>query len=354
MVLFVIVVLLIFVILRIFYVQTVSYKKLSLLSDDLWSRKLPITAERGKILDRNGKVLADNITTTSLIVIPNQIVDKERTAKILSECLNTSYDDIYKHITKVTSIERIHPEGRRLSKEVSDKINSYNLDGVYLVKESQRYYPNNEMLSHVIGFVGIDNQGLSGIELLYNDYLTGDDGAIKYYSDAKGNKLDISEVYIEASRGMDIMLTIDYDIQVSIERELNNIVKMFNPDNALAIAMDPNTGEVLGMSSRPNYDPNNYNNYSAETLNRNLPIWMTYEPGSTFKIITTSAAVEEGVIDLEHDTFYDPGSVKVNGSKIRCWKSGGHGHQTFLQVFENSCNLGVTTRTFLYMIQNNV
>ena len=287
MVLFVIVVLLIFVILRVFYVQTVSYKKLSLLSDDLWSRKLPITAERGKILDRNGKILADNITTTSLIVIPNQIVDKEKTAKILSECLGTSYDDIYLHLTKVTSIERIHPEGRRLSKEVSDKINSYNLEGVYLVKESQRYYPNNEMLSHVIGYVGIDNQGLSGIELLYNDYLTGEDGAIKYYSDAKGNKLDISEVYIEATSGMDIMLTIDYDIQVSIERELDNIVKMFNPDNALAIAMNPNTGEVLGMSSRPNYDPNNYKNYNAETLNRNLPIWMTYEPGSTFKNVNT-------------------------------------------------------------------
>lgn len=287
MILFVIVVLLLFVILRVFYVQTVSYKKLSLLSDDLWSRKLPITAERGKILDRNGKILADNITTTSLIVIPNQIVDKEKTAKILSECLGTSYDDIYLHLTKVTSIERIHPEGRRLSKEVSDKINSYNLDGVYLVKESQRYYPNNEMLSHVIGYVGIDNQGLSGIELLYNDYLTGDDGAIKYYSDAKGNKLDISEVYIEATSGMDIMLTIDYDIQVSIERELNNIVKMFNPDNALAIAMNPNTGEVLGMSSRPNYDPNNYKNYNAETINRNLPIWMTYEPGSTFKNVNT-------------------------------------------------------------------
>lgn len=287
MILFVIVVLLLFVILRVFYVQTVSYKKLSLLSDDLWSRKLPITAERGKILDRNGKILADNITTTSLIVIPNQIVDKEKTAKILSECLGTSYDDIYLHLTKATSIERIHPEGRRLSKEVSDKINSYNLEGVYLVKESQRYYPNNEMLSHVIGYVGIDNQGLSGIELLYNDYLTGEDGAIKYYSDAKGNKLDISEVYIEATSGMDIMLTIDYDIQVSIERELNNIVKMFNPDNALAIAMNPNTGEVLGMSSRPNYDPNNYKNYNAETLNRNLPIWMTYEPGSTFKNVNT-------------------------------------------------------------------
>ena len=340
MVLFVIVVLLIFVILRIFYVQTVSYKKLRLLSDDLWSRKLPITAERGLILDRNGKVLADNITSASLVVVPNQIVDKERTARILSECLNVSYDDIYKHITKVTSIERIHPEGRRLSKEVSDKINSYNLDGVYLVKESQRYYPNNEMLSHVIGYVGIDNQGLSGIELLYNDYLTGDDGAIKYYSDAKGNKLDISEVYIEATSGMDIMLTIDYDIQVSIERELNNIVKMFSPDNALAIAMDPNTGEVLAMSSRPDFDPNNYKKFSIEEINRNLAIFSTYEPGSTFKIITLAASIEEKTVDILNDTFTDSGSINVDGARIKCWRHGGHGTQTYLQVVQNSCNPG--------------
>ena len=346
MVLFVIIVLFIFIILRVFYVQTISYKKLNLLADDLWSRKLPITAERGKILDRNGKILADNITSTSLIVVPNQIKDKEGTAKVLSECLDVSYDDIYEHLTKVTSIERIHPEGRRLSKEISDKINSYDLEGVYLVKESQRYYPNNEMLSHVIGYVGIDNQGLSGIEALYDEYLTGDDGAIKYYSDAKGNRLDISEVYISPTSGMDIMLTIDYDIQTSIERELDNIVKMFTPDNALAIAMDPNSGEILAMSSRPNYDPNNYKEYDSTTLNRNLPIWMTYEPGSTFKIITTAAAVEEQVIDLEHDTFYDSGFVKVSGAKIRCWKSGGHGHQTFLQVFENSCNPGFVSMGF--------
>ena len=115
---------------------------------------------------------------------------------------------------------------------------------------------------------------------------------------------------------------------------------VLNPDNALAIAVDPNTGEILGMGSRPGYDPNNYSKYNMETLSRNLPIWSTYEPGSTFKIITTAAAVEEGVVNLEKDTFYDTGSVKVSGATLRCWKSGGHGHQTFLQVFENSCNLG--------------
>lgn len=345
-VLFVLIVCFIFVFLRIFYVQTISYSKLSSLSDDLWSRELPITSERGKILDRNGIVLADNITSTSLIIIPNQIEDKEKVAKVLSDILGTTYEDMYEHITKNTSIERIHPEGRRLDYTVADEINSYNFKGVYLVKESERYYPYGNLLSHVLGYVGIDNQGLSGIELLYDDYLKGEDGSIKYYSDAKGNKLELNELYISSTPGNDVMLTIDYNIQSSIERELDNIVTMFNPDNALAIAMDPNTGEVLAMASRPDFDPNNYSDYSMEVISRNLPIWMSYEPGSTFKILTTASAVEEAVVNLEEDTFYDSGSVTVTGSKLRCWKSGGHGHQTYLQVFENSCNPGFVSLGF--------
>ena len=345
---FIIFVLLFFIIfVKIVYVQVFSYEKLSTLSDDLWSRELPISAARGKILDRNGKVLADNKTITSLVIIPNQIEDKERVTEVLSSILNVSYQDMYKHVTKKTSIERVHPEGRNLSFEIADKINSYNFSGVYLVKESKRYYPNKDMLSHVIGYTGIDNQGLSGIELLYDKYLTGENGAIKYYSDAKGNKLDMAEVYNEPVPGLDVMLTVDYDIQTSIERELDNIEDMFSPDHALAIAMDPNTGEVLAMSSRPSFDPNNYKNYSSDVLSRNLPIWMTYEPGSTFKIITTASAVEEQVVDLFKDQFYDSGSVTVSGSKLRCWKAGGHGHQTFLQVFENSCNPGFVKMGFL-------
>lgn len=345
-VLFVLIVCFIFVFLRIFYVQTFSYSKLSSLSDDLWSRELPITAERGKILDRNGIILADNITSTSLVIIPNQIENPKEVAETLSDILGTNYEDMYEHITKKTSIERIHPEGRRLDYETADRINSYNYSGVYLVKESERYYPYGNLLSHVLGYVGIDNQGLSGIELLYDDYLKGENGSIKYYSDAKGKKLELNELYIDSESGMDIMLTIDYNIQSSIERELSNIVTMFNPDNALAIAMNPNTGEVLAMASRPDYNPNNYSNYSMETISRNLPIWMSYEPGSTFKIITTAAAVEEAVVNLEKDTFYDSGSVLVSGSKLRCWKSGGHGAQTYLQVFENSCNPGFVSLGF--------
>lgn len=346
-----IIIILIFLIIffKILYVQTINYNKLSILSDDLWSRELPISASRGKILDRNGKILADNITITSLIIIPNQIKEPEKVSRVISNILGTSYNDMYKHITKKTSIERIHPEGRNLSYEVADKINSYNFDGVYLVKEVKRYYPNGNMLSHVLGYTGIDNQGLSGIELAFDNYLTGESGAIKYYSDAKGNKLDMAEVYTEPEAGLDVMLTIDYDIQTSIERELDNINTMFKPDHALALAMNPNTGEILAMSSRPNFDPNNYKNYETETLNRNLPIWMTYEPGSTFKIITTAAAVEEKTVNLEKDTFFDSGSVTVSGARLKCWKAGGHGHQTMLEVFENSCNLGVYTGTHIVL-----
>ena len=139
---------------------------------------------------------------------------------------------------------------------------------------------------------------------------------------------------------MNLSLTIDLDIQKSLERELDNVVDMFSPDMALAIVMNPNNGEILGMASRPDYDPNNYQDYSEEVLSRNLPIWASYEPGSTFKIITTSAAVEENVVDLQKDHFYDSGSVTVDGAVLRCWKAGGHGEQTMLQVLQNSCNPG--------------
>jgi len=339
-VLIIIVFMFIVIICKVAFVQLVNYEKLNELAGDLWSRELPIAADRGRILDRNGVVLADNITTTSLVLIPSQITDKEKVSESLAKILNVTKEEMDKHVYKETSIERVHPEGRQLSYDIADQINSLNFDGVYLVKESKRYYPYGKSLSHVLGYVGIDNQGLSGLELEYDKYLTGENGAIKYFSDAKGNSLDISEIYEAPQSGIDIELTIDYNIQTSIERELDNVVDMFNPDMALAIVMDPNTGEILGMSSRPSYDSNNYSDYSMEVLSRNLPIWASYEPGSTFKIITTAAAVEEGVVNLEKDTFYDSGSVKISGSRIGCWKAGGHGHQTFLQVLENSCNLG--------------
>lgn len=336
----IIILLFIFIVLRVFYIQVFDYQKLSSLASDLWSRDLPIEANRGLILDRNGVVLADNLTTTSLVLIPNQIKDKDDTSQKLADILGVTKEEMDKHVKKETSIERVHPEGRRLSYEIADQINELELPGVYLVKESKRYYPYGTTLSHVLGYVGIDNQGLSGLELEYDEYLTGEAGAIKYFSDAKGNKLNLSDVYLEPTDGMNIQLTIDYNIQMSLERELDNAVKAFNPDMALAIVMDPNTGEILGMASRPNYDPNSYLDYDMETLSRNLPIWASYEPGSTFKISTFAAALEENLIDMENDHFYDSGSVIVSGARIGCWKAGGHGDQTYLQVLQNSCNPG--------------
>lgn len=339
-VLVILILLFIVIIAKVFYIQVVSYHKLNDYATGLWSRNLPLEANRGIIYDRNGIVLAGNITTTSLVLIPNQIEDKEKTAKELAEILNVSYEDMMGHVSKKTSIERVHPEGRRLSNEIADKISSLKLPGVYLVKESKREYPYDTYLSHTLGFVGIDNQGLSGLELIYDEYLTGSYGAIKYFSDAKGNKLNLSQVYEKPQDGMNMTLTIDFELQEALERELDNAISMYQADQAFGLAMDPNTGAILAISSRPNFSPTNYQDYSTEEINRNLPIWMTYEPGSTFKIITLAASLEEKLVDLEKDTFSDSGAVTVEGATLHCWKHGGHGHQTYLEVVENSCNTG--------------
>ena len=336
----------ILIISKVFYIQVIDYKKLNELANSLWSRNLPIEADRGRIYTVDGTIIADNLTTVSLVFIPNQVKDKEKVAQDIADILGCDVSKIEEHLYKNSSIERVHPEGRRLSYEIADQIEALNYDGVYLVKESKRTYPNDELLAHVLGYVGIDNQGLSGLELQYDEYLTGEAGAIQYYSDAKGQKLSLNEVYVEPEDGMDIYLTVNYELQTVIERELDNIVTKYNPEGAWILAMDPNTGEILGMGSRPAFDPNNYQDYSTEEINRNLAIWASYEPGSTFKIVTLSSALEEGVVDLD-EHFYDGGSVTIDGARIKCWKAGGHGDQTFLEVVENSCNLGVDTRTHI-------
>lgn len=330
----------IIIIAKVFYIEVIDYKKLNSLASGLWSRNLPIEADRGNIYTVDGEAIASNLTTTSLVFIPNQIKNKDLVAEKISGILDVPKSKIEEHLYKKSMMERVHPEGRRLSYEIADKIENLHFDGVYLLKESKRYYPHNEMLSHVLGYVGIDNQGLSGLELEYDDILTGEYGSIQYFSDAKGNNLERNSVYVEPEDGLDIYLTVDYGIQSSIERELDNVVLRYNPDGAWAIAMDPNTGEILGMSSRPNFNPNSYKDYDTETINRNMAIWASYEPGSTFKILTLSAAVNEGKVDLLKDTFYDGGSVNVDGARIKCWKHGGHGSQTFLEVVQNSCNPG--------------
>ncbi len=339
-VLFIILLLMFLVIFKVFYLQVIDYKRLNKLAMGLWSRNLPIEANRGLIFDRKGKVLADNLTTTSLVLIPNQIINKQLVTEKLSAILGMDFEEMKKHVYKKTSIERVHPGGRRLSYEIADQILALNFSGVYIVKEAKRNYPYDTYMAHTLGFVGIDNQGLSGLELMYDDYLTGGYGAIKYFSDAKGRRLKLAEIYEQPQDGINITLTIDHDIQLALERELNNAMLKYNPDQALGIVMDPNNGEILALSSRPSFSPSNYQNYTVEEINRNLPIWATFEPGSTFKIITLASALEEKLIDLDKDTFHDTGSIRVENARLRCWKHGGHGTQTYLEVVENSCNPG--------------
>ena len=328
------------IVIRVFYIQVIEYEKLNDLAENLWSRNLPVQADRGKILDRNGKVIAGNVTTSSLVLIPSQIKDKEKVSKDIAKILGISYEEMYKHVSKKTSIERVHPEGRDLSYEIAEKINNLGYDGVYLLKETKRYYNYNDVLAHVIGYVGIDNQGLSGLELMYDDVLTGTNGSIKYYSDGKGNKLDVPEVYVSPVSGMNITLTIDLDLQLVLENELNNAAKKYKAEGAIGIVMNPKTGEILAMSSRPTFEPSNYQSYSVETINRNLAIWSSFEPGSTFKILTLSAAINEGLVNIFEEHYYDTGKINVSGTTLHCWKTKGHGDETFLEVVENSCNPG--------------
>ncbi|MGL4335668.1 MAG: stage V sporulation protein D [Turicibacter sp.] len=325
---------------RLGYLQIFSSETLVDRAESLWSRNLPIEGQRGLIYDRNHEIIVDNVVAPSVIVIPRQVTDIDKTSQVLADVLEVSVEEAKKHVTKKVSIERIQPEGRKLSLEQVKAIQEANLDGVYLVNDVKRDYPYGSLLAHTIGFTGIDNQGITGLEYVYNDYLMGNSGVWQYFSDAKGNPLpQYSDIYSNASRGLDIELTVDLHLQQILEREFDNAVAKYSPDQMIGIIMNPKTGEILALSSRPTYEPENYQDYSQEIYNRNLPIWSSYEPGSTFKIVTYAAALEEGVMTLE-DPFFDPGYAIVDGVRIRDWKAGGHGSQTMLEVIMNSCNPG--------------
>lgn len=321
---------------QIFHHEDIMEKALS-----LWEREFTIAGLRGSILDKNGNILAHDIPSTSVMVVPAQIKDPDATAEKLSEILGADKAKIKATISKHVSTQKIQPEGRLISDDKAKKLEAMDLDGVYLVQDSLRNYPNNNYLAQVLGFTGIDNQGLAGLELQYNDILTAKSGALHIPFDAKGHNVDLYQENYEApGRGMNVKLTIDSNIQDVLEREINNLVKKYSPKSALALAMDPNTGEVLAMVSKPDFDPNHYQDYSSDVYNRNLPIWMSYEPGSTFKSVIFSSALELNLFDMYKDTYMDKGYEMVGGARIKSWKAGGHGLQTFLQVLENSSNPG--------------
>lgn len=325
---------------RLGYVQFVLGDWLTDGAEDLWSREIPFEPKRGEIIDRNGVGLATNMSAPTVYVFPRQVKDPVKTAEKLSATLNASKEEIYKLITQQELIVRIS-EGRKISHELAGQVRELGLPGVYIGEDFKRYYPFEDYLSHVLGFTGIDNQGLTGLELQYDEELKGKRGSVQFFADAKHNRMnDKADEYEPPEDGLNLKLTIDSKIQTIVERELDNAEALYNPDAIIALAMDPNTGEILAMSSRPGFDPTNYQDVSPEVYNRNLPIWSTYEPGSTFKIITLAAALEEKKVDLKQERFYDKGSVVVNGTTIHCWKRGGHGDQSFLEVVQNSCNPG--------------
>jgi stage V sporulation protein D (sporulation-specific penicillin-binding protein) len=325
---------------RLGYVQFFLGNWLTTGAKGSWSRNIPFEPERGKIVDRNGVPLATNISTPTVYVVPRQIKDPAVTAEKLASVLGMTKEKAYRDITQKERMVRIK-EGRKISHEKAKEVRELGLEGVYIGEDSKRYYPFGSYLSHVLGFAGVDNQGLMGLEKYYDKELSGKGGSVKFYADAKGKRMNnMPDDYEPPVNGLDLKLTIDTKIQTIVERELDIAQSTYNPDGLIAIAMNPNNGEILAMSSRPTFDPSNFRNVPQEVYNRNLPVWSTYEPGSTFKIITLAAALEEKKVNLEKDQFFDPGYVKVGGATLKCWKRGGHGSETFLQVVQNSCNPG--------------
>lgn len=310
---------------------------------ELWTRSAPVGGRRGNIYDRNGKLIVGSELAPTIVAIPKQIKDVDDTAIKLAKILECSKEKIQKHLNKKVSVEIIKPEGHKISIEKALAIAKLNIEGIYIVSDTKRSYPYGHYLAQVVGICGSDNQGITGIEYIYDDYLQGQDGAIKIFTDAHGNLIhDLTSYYESASSGLDIYLTIDLDLQITLERILDNAMARYQADEIIALMMHPKTGEILAMASRPTFNPSNYQDYDQSLYNQNLTIWKSFEPGSTFKIVTFAAGLEEKVFSLK-EKFIDPGYMVIDGARIKDWKAGGHGTETYLEVLQNSCNPGFMT-----------
>lgn len=307
---------------------------------DLWTRNIPVSYKRGKILDCNGKLIVGNTLSPSVAIIPKQIKNKEYTINYLSTILKADKNIIKKHFDKNVSVEIIKPEGRNIDIDVAKQIIAKGLDGLYVTGDVTRYYPYGNTLSHVLGIVGVDNQGLTGLEYVYDSLLKGNKGSINIFTDAHGKRIDnYSDTYYDSSSGIDLYLTINIDMQIALETVLDNASLLYDSEETLGLMMNPQTSEIYAIASRPNFDLKNYSDYKQEVFNRNLPIWMSYEYGSTFKFVTYTAGLEEKVFDV-NEHFHCNGFRIVEGTRIRDWKVGGHGDESFFEVMQNSCNPG--------------
>lgn len=320
-------------------------------AEDLHERERSIKAARGKIVDRTGVVLATNRTVCTVSVIHNQITEPERVIEVLVKELGLSEEAVRKRVEKVSSIERIKAN---VDKETGDRIRSYDLAGVKVDEDFKRYYPYDTTASKVLGFTGSDNQGIIGLEVYYEEYLKGIDGTILTQTDARGIELDgEAEERAEAVPGNDLYVTLDYNIQMYCEQAAKKVLEEKEAEYVSVVIMDPRDGSVYANVNVPEFDLNDpftlpegtdsasmtekEKNDALNRMWRNQSINDTYEPGSTFKIVTSSIALEKGVVTV-NDTFSCPGYAIVEDRKIRCHKVKGHGAETFIQGIQNSCN----------------
>ena len=326
---------------------------------DLHERERTIKAARGRILDAGGNVIADNRTVCTISVIYNQVTDREEVIRSLCSILELSEEPVRKKVEKRSSREIIKTN---VDKETGDKIRALKLDGVKVDEDYKRYYPMGSLASKVLGFTGGDNQGIIGLEVMYEKYLKGKNGVILTLTDARGVELDkAAEDRIEPVAGNDLQISLDVNIQLYAQQLAYQVMEQKNAKKVSVIVMDPRNGELLAMVNAPEFDLNDPftpdQNLKSQSLKeeaaarsqtmglqdrlnamwRNTCINDTYEPGSTFKIITAAAGLEAGAVTLE-DTFSCPGFRVVEDRRIRCHKAGGHGTETFLQGAMNSCN----------------
>lgn len=317
-------------------------------AQNLHERERSIKAARGKITDRNGIVLADNQSVCTISVIHSQLTDPEQVIRVLCKELELPEETVRKRVEKVSSIERVRSN---VPKKTGDAILSYHLDGVKVDADYRRYYPYDTLASKVIGFTGGDNQGIVGLEVKYEEWLAGTDGKILTQTNAFGEELEAEgERRVEPVAGNQLTISLDYNLQNYCEQAAQKVMQEKSADGVSVILMNPQNGEILAMVNEPEYNLNAPFTLNVETtvseeekqdlLNqmwRNACINDTYEPGSTFKIITTAAALEQHVVTVD-DSFYCPGYKIVEDRRIRCHKTTGHGAETFTQGIMNSCN----------------
>ena len=259
----------------------------------------------------------------------------------MAEILQADKEKLLEKMTKKAYMNKLAPEGKNITQEQATEISKLQIDGLYTGVDFVRNYPHGELLSRLIGFTGFDGTGLAGIEYAYDEILQGTGDKIRLYTDAKAIPLPhVDDGFQTGENGATVELTIDLEMQKVMERELIQAMEKYDATQAIGIIMNPKTGEILSLVSMPTFHPAEYQDTDQTIYNRNLPVWMTFEPGSTFKIVTLAAGLEEKVIDLHNDHFHDPGYTKVANARLRCWKREGHGSQSFLEVVENSCNPG--------------